>query len=93
MASWNGRVLLATFTASSSVACSFFTNCGNCSNRHSCKDCLPLSNRTQQANTLANHYEQIRSQRGTGRAIIALARKFLGIMYRTLKKKVPSKTE
>jgi hypothetical protein len=50
------------------------------------QNCLPLSNRTQQANTLANHYERIRSQRGTGGAIIALARKFLGIMYRTLKK-------
>lgn len=34
---------------------------------------------------LANHYEGIRSRRGTGRAIIALARTFLGIIYRTLK--------
>jgi transposase len=34
---------------------------------------------------LANHYERIRSRRGTGRAIIALARKFLGIIYHTLK--------
>jgi len=34
---------------------------------------------------LANYYEGIRSRRGTGRAIIALARKFLGIIYRTLK--------
>lgn len=34
---------------------------------------------------LANYYERIRSRRGTGRAIIALARKFLGIIYRTLK--------
>src|SRR5580704_9244095 len=34
---------------------------------------------------LASYYEQIRSRRGTGRAIIALARKFLGIIYRTLK--------
>lgn len=34
---------------------------------------------------LASYYEQIRSRRGTGRAIIALARKFLSIIYRTLK--------
>jgi len=34
---------------------------------------------------LANYYERIRSRRGTGRAIIALARKFLGIIYHTLK--------
>lgn len=34
---------------------------------------------------LANYYEGIRRRRGTGRAIIALARKFLGIIYRTLK--------
>ncbi len=34
---------------------------------------------------LANYYERIRSRRGTGRAIIALARKLLGIIYRTLK--------
>ena len=34
---------------------------------------------------LASYYEQIRSRRGTGRAIIALARKFLGIIHRTLK--------
>jgi transposase len=34
---------------------------------------------------LAHYYEGIRSRRGTGRAIIALARKFLGIIYRTLK--------
>jgi transposase len=34
---------------------------------------------------LASYYEGIRSRRGTGRAIIALARKFLGIVYRTLK--------
>lgn len=34
---------------------------------------------------LANYYEHMRSRRGAGRAIIALARKFLGIIYRTLK--------
>jgi transposase len=34
---------------------------------------------------LANYYQGIRSRRGTERAIIALARKFLGIIYRTLK--------
>jgi len=34
---------------------------------------------------LANYYERVRSRRGTGRAIIALARKFLGIIYHTLK--------
>jgi len=34
---------------------------------------------------LANYYERIRGRRGTGRAIIALARKLLGIIYHTLK--------
>jgi transposase len=34
---------------------------------------------------LGNYYERIRSRRGTGRAIIALARKLLGIIYHTLK--------
>ena len=34
---------------------------------------------------LAKYYERIRSRRGTGRAIIALARKLLGIIYHTLK--------
>jgi len=34
---------------------------------------------------LNSYYEGIRSRRGTGRAIIALARKFLGVIYRTLK--------
>jgi transposase len=34
---------------------------------------------------LANYYERIRSRRGAGRAIIALARKLLGIIYHTLK--------
>ncbi len=34
---------------------------------------------------LALYYEGIRARRGTGKAIIALARKFLGIIYRTLK--------
>lgn len=34
---------------------------------------------------LDSYYEHIRTRRGTGRAIIALARKFLGIIYRTLK--------
>lgn len=34
---------------------------------------------------LDSYYEHIRVRRGTGRAIIALARKFLGIIYRTLK--------
>ena len=31
------------------------------------------------------YYEKIKRRRGTGKAIIALARKFLGIIYRTLK--------
>ena len=35
---------------------------------------------------LKNYYEKKKS-RGTGKAIIALARKFLGIIYRTLKNK------
>jgi transposase len=34
---------------------------------------------------LKNYYEKIKSRRGTGKAIVALARKFLGIIYRTLK--------
>jgi transposase len=33
------------------------------------------------------HYEKIKARRGTGKAIIALARKLLGIIYRTLKNK------
>lgn len=31
------------------------------------------------------YYERMKSRRGTGKAIVALARKFLGIIYRTLK--------
>jgi transposase len=34
---------------------------------------------------LAHYYANIQGRRGTGKAIIALARKFLGIIYRTLK--------
>ncbi len=34
---------------------------------------------------LARYYDRIKSRRGGGKAIIALARKFLGIIYRTLK--------
>jgi len=34
---------------------------------------------------LAQYYGKIKSRRGGGKAIIALARKFLGIIYRTLK--------
>ena len=34
---------------------------------------------------LKRYYEKIKSRRGRGKAIIALARKFLGIIYRTLK--------
>jgi transposase len=34
---------------------------------------------------LANYYARIKASRGTGKAIIALARKFLGIIYKTLK--------
>lgn len=34
---------------------------------------------------LANYYKRIRDRRGTGRAIIAVARKLLGIIYHTLK--------
>lgn len=36
---------------------------------------------------LKNFYERVKARRGAGRAIIALARKFLGIIYRTLKHK------
>ena len=34
---------------------------------------------------LHRYYERLRARRGTGKAIIALARKFLGIIYHTLK--------
>jgi transposase len=34
---------------------------------------------------LWNYYQRVKARRGTGKAIIALARKFLGIVYRTLK--------
>ena len=34
---------------------------------------------------LARFYQRIKSRRGTGKAIIALAKKFLGIIYNTLK--------
>ena len=34
---------------------------------------------------LRRHYEQVKARRGTGKAIVALARKFLGVIYRTLK--------
>jgi hypothetical protein len=36
---------------------------------------------------LRNFYERVKARRGAGRAIIALARKFLDIIYRTLKNK------
>jgi transposase len=36
---------------------------------------------------LKTYYERMKSRRGTGKAIVALARKFLGIIYRTLKNK------
>lgn len=34
---------------------------------------------------LNSYYERIKARRGTGKAIIALAKKFLGIIYRTLR--------
>jgi transposase len=34
---------------------------------------------------LANYYERIKRRRGSGKALIATTRKFLGIIYRTLK--------
>lgn len=34
---------------------------------------------------LARYYERIKTRRGAGKAIVALARKFLGIIYQTLK--------
>jgi transposase len=34
---------------------------------------------------LKKYYERMKNRRGTGKAIVALARKFLGIIYRTLK--------
>jgi len=36
---------------------------------------------------LPKGHEQVKARRGAGKAIIALARKFLGIIYRTLKNK------
>jgi transposase len=36
---------------------------------------------------LKNFYERVKARRGAGKAIIALARKFLGIIYRTRKNK------
>lgn len=36
---------------------------------------------------LKRYYEQVKARRGTGKAVIALARKLLGIIYRTLKNK------
>lgn len=36
---------------------------------------------------LKTHYEKMKGRRGAGKAVIALARKFLGIIYRTLKNK------
>ena len=36
---------------------------------------------------MKRHYEKIKARRGTGKAIIALARKLLGVIYRTLKNK------
>jgi len=36
---------------------------------------------------LKNFYQRVKARRGAGKAIIALARKFLGIIYRTLKNK------
>ena len=36
---------------------------------------------------LKTYYEKMKSRRGAGKAIVALARKFLGIIYRTLKNK------
>jgi len=34
---------------------------------------------------LNRYYERIKARRGAGKAIIALARKFLSIIYKTLK--------
>jgi transposase len=36
---------------------------------------------------LKRFYEQVKARRGAGKAIIALAKKFLGVIYRTLKNK------
>jgi transposase len=36
---------------------------------------------------LKTYFEKMKARRGTGKAIVALARKFLGIIYRTLKNK------
>jgi transposase len=36
---------------------------------------------------LRSFYDRVKARRGAGKAIIALARKFLGIIYRTLKNK------
>ena len=61
------------------------------------KQCIGLANNHRRYPVLHNHiaqryspylhryYERIRARRGTGKAIIALARKFLSIIYCTLK--------
>jgi transposase len=36
---------------------------------------------------LKTYFEKMKARRGAGKAIVALARKFLGIIYRTLKNK------
>ena len=37
---------------------------------------------------LRRHYERVKARRGTGKAIVALARKFLNVIYRTLKEEL-----
>ena len=34
---------------------------------------------------LSNYYERVKARRSSGKAMIALARKFLGVIYHTLK--------
>jgi transposase len=59
---------------------------------HKCGSKLGRTALVQSALIAANYspylrrfYERVKTRRGAGRAIIALARKFLGIIYRTLK--------
>jgi len=47
---------------------------------------LPLS-ALRYSSYLKKFYERIKARRGAGKAIIATARKFLGIIYLTLKNK------
>ena len=58
-------------------------NAGRSSGRTTLIQCALIAQRYSPY--LKKYYEKMKSRRGTGKAIVALARKFLGIIYRTLK--------